>query len=349
MCATCCRKALTDRLEHLCSELLPGGRREGRWWRVGSIAGEPGTSMVVELAGRWRGRWTEYAAADESGDALDLVRLSPATGCNGDLDRAMRWACAWLHQPLRPLPPELRRVNHQPPPTPEQTRAYMREIWRASRPLRGTLGWRYLVETRGIVGLAALGPLPALRFHPRLWNAQLRAELPALVAAIASAEGRFVALHRTFLIVRNGQVIKAPIAKADGGAKRSIGYYRGGCIPLWPGKSGRSWRDPEPGEPLGISEGIEDGLTLATNKPALRVVAGVSLANLVAMELPANIGDVTIAVQNDKPGSRAAQTLDRAIEHFRRDLGRRVFKLRPPERVKDLNDLQREMTAGGGD
>jgi hypothetical protein len=346
MCAGCANKALTDRLENLAAELLPGARRDGRWLRCGDLSGAPGGSMALELSGPRRGRWCDFESG-ERGDALDLVRVASASRCGGDLDRAMRWTCAWLHQPLRPLPPELRNVNRQPP-TPERTRAYMREIWCQSRPLTpDTAAWKYLVGTRGIVGLVTLGPLPALRCHRALWNAQLRAELPALVAAIASADGHFVALHRTFLMVRNGEVIKAPIAKEDGGAKRSIGYFRGGCVPLWPGKSGRSWRDPEPGESVGIAEGLEDALSLAANKRALRVVCSISLSNMTAMTLPANIGDVLIAMQNDKPGSRAAQTLERAAEHFRNHLKRRVFLLRPPARVKDLNDLQVEMARGG--
>jgi hypothetical protein len=352
MCASCLNKALTDRLEHLCAELLPGGCREGPLWRCGDLSGAAGGSMVVNLTGRRRGHWHDFNSADgerRHGDTLDLVRLSDVAGCDGDLDRAVRWSCVWLHQPLRPLPPELRKRS-RPPPPPEETEAYLREIWRRARPLtRDTMAWQYLVETRSIVGLQALGPLPALRYHPRLWNAQLRAELPALVAAIADADGKFAALHRTFLMKRNGAVIKAPVPDELGGPKRTLGGYAGGCIPLWPGKSGRSWRDPEPGELVGISEGIEDGLTLAANRPALRVVAAVSVSNMISMTLPAGIGDVLIAMQNDKLDSEAARTLRRAVKHFRNDLRRRVFLLHPPERVKDLNDLQREMVGGKAD
>jgi len=351
MCASCINKALSDRLEYLCAELLPGGHREGPLWRCGDLSGAPGGSMVVNLAGPRRGHWHDFNSDGERrhGDALDLVRLCDVADCNGDLDRAVRWACPWLHLPLRPLPAELRKSTRAPS-TPEETDAYRREIWCRARPLTpGTMAWQYLVETRAIVGLKTLAPLTALRYHPRLWNAQLHAELPALVAAIAGPDGTFCALHRTFLMRRQGAVILAPIAREDGGAKRSLGHYRGGCIPLWPGKSGRSWRDPEPGEPVGIAEGIEDGLTLAVNRPAVRVVAAVSLSNMTSMTLPASIGDVQIVMQNDKPGSPAAKTLKRAIDHFRNDLKRRVFILKPPERVKDLNDLQREMVRGEAD
>jgi hypothetical protein len=345
MCARCANRALVERLENLAAELLPGARRDGRWLRCADLSGAAGGSLALELAGRRRGRWCDFSTG-ESGDALDLVRFAAASGCGGDLDRAMRWTCNWLHQPLRPLPPTLRHTN-RPPPTPKQTLAYMREIWRQSRPLTpAEPAWKYLVETRGIVGLPALGPLPALRSHRALWNAQLRAEMPALVAAIAGPDGRFCALHRTYFVMRQGAVIKAPIAKEKGGPKRSIGYYRGGCIPLWPGKTGRSWRDPEPGEAVAIAEGVEDGLTLAANRRKLRVVSAVSLSNLSVMALPPNIGAVIIATQNDEPGTPAARALERAVRHFRDHLKRRVFLLRPPQRVKDLNELQLEMIGG---
>jgi hypothetical protein len=343
MCAGCANKALTDRLESLVAELLPGGRRESRLWRCGDLGGAGGKSLAVELAGHRRGRWKDFADAGGiagQGDALDLVRWTPATGCDGDLDRAMVWAHRFLRQPLRELPPPLRRTD-RPPPTPEDTRRSLGKIWREAPPLtRGDLAWRYLVETRGITGLEALGPLPALRFHPELWNAQLRTRLPALVAAIADADGCFAALHRTFLSLRNGQVVKAPIGKELGGPKRTLGYYRGGCTPVWAGKSGRSWRDPEPGEPLGLCEGLEDALTLAVNRPALRVAAAISLSNMVAMRLPDNIRDVLICAQNDAAGSPAARTLERAIRHFSDDLQRSVCLLRPPAGIKDVNDLQ---------
>jgi hypothetical protein len=88
-------------------------------------------------------------------------------------------------------------------------------------------------------------------------------------------------------------------------------------------------------------------LSLAVNKPALRVAVAVSLGNMSVMALPANIGDVWIGMQNDPPGSPAARLLQRAVAHFRDDLKRRVILLRLPERFKDLNELQLEIAGGG--
>ena len=54
---------LNERIEWLAPELLPNGSRQGRrWWRVGSLSGEPGRSLVVELGGAKRGKWRDYAS-----------------------------------------------------------------------------------------------------------------------------------------------------------------------------------------------------------------------------------------------------------------------------------------------
>ncbi len=62
---------LSDRIERVCKELLPNGvRRYGRW-EAGSVQGEPGSSLKVELAGEKKGIWADFAT-NEGGDLLDL-------------------------------------------------------------------------------------------------------------------------------------------------------------------------------------------------------------------------------------------------------------------------------------
>ena len=55
--------------------LLSGGRREGRHWVCGSVAGGEGKSLKVNLAGGKKGRWADFATG-ESGDLLDLLRVT---------------------------------------------------------------------------------------------------------------------------------------------------------------------------------------------------------------------------------------------------------------------------------
>ena len=81
-------RALADNIEALAAELLPAGVGCGREWNVGSIAGEPGRSLAVELVGDRRGLWLDRANPDDAGDALDLVA---AVLFDGEKGRALAW------------------------------------------------------------------------------------------------------------------------------------------------------------------------------------------------------------------------------------------------------------------
>ena len=63
---------LAGRVEILCRELLPEGKRVGAEWCVGSIYGEAGQSLRVHLTGEKAGLWADFNGSDEKGDLLDL-------------------------------------------------------------------------------------------------------------------------------------------------------------------------------------------------------------------------------------------------------------------------------------
>lgn len=64
--------ALVRIAESVVTHLLPGGRREGRYWRAGSVAGEPGQSLRVCLDGQKAGVWNDFAQDGQGGDLLAL-------------------------------------------------------------------------------------------------------------------------------------------------------------------------------------------------------------------------------------------------------------------------------------
>jgi hypothetical protein len=336
LCMSCVASRLRQHAEALATRLLPGGHWEGRLWRAGSTAGENGQSLAVDCgSGPRRGQWVDYAGA-EHGDLLDLIAASPHSGCGDDRLRAMRWASDFLRAPApAPSTAAAPRGRQQ---TPEDIRAYIAQIWREARPLApGDDVWRYLAG-RGI-DLSRLPAIPSLRIHPRLRHPSKRA-FPAMVAAIVSPDGaRIAAIHRTWLAVENGAVVKAPVEPT----KMSLGACLGGCIPLTRGASGRSWRDPEPGELAAVGEGLEDSLSIAAAKPAWRVVCGVSLSNMLGMILPAAIAEVILIGQNDAADSKAARLLPRVAQHFQA-MGKKVQILRPRDpAVKDVNDLTQRL------
>jgi DNA polymerase len=122
--------------------------------------------------------------------------------------------------------------------------AFALRLWNAALPLVGTLGERYLAETRGI----DVGQLPAsihetLRFHPSC-PFGARAHHPCIVALMRDPQTDVpVGIHRIGL-----QLVNDKVSKLD---RMALG--RMGVVKLWPA-----------GQQLVIGEGIETTLAAAT-------------------------------------------------------------------------------------
>jgi len=337
-------RLLAARAPELARELLPGGHREGAEWRAGGLDGSKGKSVGVHLHGAKGGVFCDFATG-ESGDALDLVRL---TRCGGDMKAALAWAESWLglprdarQAPAPASPPPRRAAAESEPerdPDAEARQAKAKALFLASEPrLAGTPAAAYLAA-RGI-DLAQLRRQPrALRFAAALWNGESRRTWPALVAAVTDAGGELCALHRTWLGQDAAGVWrKAPLEVA----KASLGRVAGGTIRLWRGASGKSLGSAPPGETVVIAEGIETALSVAMACPELRILASISLGNMSRIDLPAAISTVIIAADNDPPDSPADKALRAAAERFAAQ-GRMVKIARSPLGEKtDMNDLLR--------
>lgn len=337
-------RGLNDRLEELCAALLPQARRAGPLLEVGSLHGEAGKSLKVNLTGARRGRWKDYTT-EQRGDALELVA---AVACAGNKTAAIRWARQWLG--LDAMPPgewERQRAElaaraaaavKQAQEDDEKTQARcMREWLNAEGQLAGSPVDLYLAG-RGIRLTQLRRPPGALRYHPGLWNPETKREWPAMVGCIYRLDNpKLVGIHRTWLQVRgDGSVAKAPLKDA----KMSLGHVQGGFVALSRGRTGLSLPKAPDGEVVALSEGIEDGLSIAIAFPDMRVLCAISLGNMINLTFPPNVAEVAIISQNDKPGSPAANTLDRVVERFRKD-GKRVRVLRPDPGYKDFNDMLR--------
>lgn len=57
-------------LPFIVARWLPNGRREGHEWCVGSLRGEAGRSLKINLR---TGRWCDFAAGDGGGDPVSLA------------------------------------------------------------------------------------------------------------------------------------------------------------------------------------------------------------------------------------------------------------------------------------
>ena len=176
----------------------------------------------------------------------------------------------------------------------------------------------------------------ALRYHPGLFNGETGRDHPALLGLINMRDGS-KAVHRTWLAPHPDEPRNWVKLKVEN-AKKTYGDYRGGSIRLWRGASDKPIAKAQAGELVCITEGIEDGLTVAIAMPEARVLVAVSLSNMAHIELPEAIEEVVICADNDPANSKAAGALDRAVTaHLR--AGRRVRVARPRGDVKDFNEI----------
>ena len=346
---------LAPRAAALALDLLPNGRRNGRFWETSSVDDvKTGKySLKVNLSGANQGKWTDFAAAkgtaEYKGDMLSLVALRRFGGKNTEaLRNAIAWAKSYLN--LDDLDPArlatVRReaaekaVRHAEDADAEKAKKQRSAwaLWRAAVSIGGTPAFSYL-EGRGI-DFKRLGRIPgALRYRPDVWCPERRAKHPAMIACIMGLDGKLRGVHRTYLDISRWShaTRKGPVGKAKvENAKLSLGPYAGGCIPLWKGACQKTLRDIDPGVAVFASEGLEDGLSVAIAKPELRVVAGVALANLGALELPPQAGPIVFIGQNDT-NPKTIDAFERAIAR-QQEAGRKAQMFFPPPEFKDFND-----------
>lgn len=138
--------------------------------------------------------------------------------------------------------------------------------------------------TYGIEGAGNAGWPVDLRYHGALWHADLKREVPAMVAAMRKADGRLSAVHRTYLKVTGVDVTKAGTERD----KMMLGDVAGTFIRL------SDFADRMLG-----GEGIET--TLAAMQLFGRAgLAFGSRANMAAVEPPFECSDFIYAADKNK-------------------------------------------------
>jgi hypothetical protein len=331
---------LCDRIDQLVMQLYPNATMARREWLLGDVFGAPGSSMSICREGAKTGVWQDFAGT-AGGDVLDLVA---AGACDGDVKAAIGWAIDWLG--LGGMNAEqLRRQEEKAKAAREQAQAKARDdaerrkrqakaIFLAGEPYAGSPAERYMLGRA--MDLTRLPRMPStLRYHPKVWNAESGGrELPAMLAPVNDAvTGEQLAVHRTFLELHaDGRVTKARLKDA----KTTLGPRKGGLIPLTRGESGKPLKQMPEGEWLAVSEGIENGYSVAIARPEKRIAAAIALDNLAELRLPPQCGGLFVLADNDaKDAPRAA--FERAMNRLSE---RRIaFQIiRPPAGFKDFND-----------
>ena len=274
--------ALGERAEEVCRRLLPAGRRSGRYWTVGDIDGAKGSSMWVRLKPPGRpGKWVD-AATGEHGDLLDLIRHHlRATS----LAPALEEARAILSLPVTGS------VSRPGPVSAAERAAAARRLWCACHPVAGTGAEAYL-RARGIEPAERT----ALRFHPELHYRDEAGfgQLPALVAAVTTNDGKLTGIHRTWLNPR------APAKASITHPRKALGPIHGHAVRFGSATNGAA---------LLVGEGIETVLSVLSAVPELPGAAALSAPGLADFTPPPGVERLLIARDNDAAGENAAERL----------------------------------------
>jgi hypothetical protein len=172
-------------------------------------------------------------------------------------------------------------------------------IWQATVDAQETVVDEYL-NRRGIY----LRP-PMLR---------CRLDHRSMVAAVQAPNGKVIAIQQTWLTSEGEKAT----------AKRlTTGNLGSGAVLL--GATSRA---------MGLAEGVETALS-AMQMAGMTVWASLGASRLHNVELPSEVEEVHIFVDNDEPGRTAAK---RAAD-VHTSIGRRVYLRSPPDQCGDWNDF----------
>jgi hypothetical protein len=201
---------------------------------------------------------------------------------------------------------------------------FARQTWNAAEPLIGSIGERYLAETRGIE-ISKLPPTlhDVLRFHPRCaFGPGVRR--PCIIALMRDpVTDAPVGIHRIGLMEVNGKVDRI----------RRMALGRLGMVKLWPLNGS---------DHLVAGEGIETVLAAATRisyrgAPLTPAWSAVARGGLACLPLLPNVARLIQLVDHDENGEG-----QRAAEQGRQvwlSAGRTVVPLIPKQQGWDFNDV----------
>ncbi len=351
------KQALVQRLPELLRALGLHGRTSGGVMHPRNPVRDdrrPGSFVIWMRNGAWR----EYSPkAAGSGDVIDLIAYVHRRP--KDRKFALRWAREWLgwrDEPRRggrrrdkPLPRKRRRwtleeLRRHGQPAEEQEdaqelarlRRRAHAWWLAAGPLKGSAAEAYL-RCRGI-DIYRLARVPgALRCHARLAHKGTGTAWPCMMALMQGPDGAPWGVHRTYLAA-DGRG-KAPVEPVKMMWPRGL---KGAAIRLVRGGSGLPLAQAAQKEVAGVlclTEGIEDGLTIALAQPEWRVWAVGSVQNFAHQRPPmAAVSKIVIAADNDGDNDAAAQVVSQAVGALRR-AGYAVSVVRPPAEFKDFNEM----------
>jgi hypothetical protein len=363
------RDRLLDDIEGVCAQLVPDGRRKGKYWigRNPTRDDVHAGSFWVLLTGSARGAWRDEAGI-RGVDEGDIVRLVQYCRRLPDMAETRRECLKLLGmaevggkaKPLSAAELEKRRQARAERMAREaEAEAIRREknaggafaLWLKAEKLTpatfpGSIVDRYwrsrgldlvrdwLDKGRHLPGAVRL--LPTHDYHTS--DGEVIEGLPCMIALATGPDARPRAVHRTWLRPDGGDKAALPGDNKPrkiwpAGWQGAVVRIAKGAGNLTPEEAGRQGRTG----PLILAEGIEDALTLSLALPDYRVWAALTLGNLRHVPILPCVGSVIVAADNDWGKPQAMAELEAALAALRAS-GRTVSVARSP-RGKDFNDL----------
>lgn len=354
--AAAIKAMLVDRLDQLVAELVPDGSRSGHYWigRCPWRGDRSAGSFWINLSGAKVPGSFKDAASGESGDVLTLIQKACGLA---DFKATIEWSRSWLGisadmtsddrrriAERRRLAAERREAEHAAQIGRDRERAA--SLFRAakSRPFQGSPADLYL-QSRGI-DVRRLGRMPGvLGWLPEARHVETGLSFPVMVAGMQNSARQVVAVHRTFIAADGSgkAALGCDVAGREHKARKVWpGDLNGAVIRLWRGGSGMSEHEAERHgvlDTLVLTEGVEDGLSVALAQPSYRVWCAYSLGNLANVRLPACCERVIVCADNDWGKPRAQRQFETAIAALAGQ-GRPVSVARS-HIGKDVNDCLR--------
>ena len=168
-------------------------------------------------------------------------------------------------------------------------------VWRSAAPLRDCAAAKYM-DSRGFEALFGRWPQSLRCTRLDYWHdGHKLGTFPVMLSAVQGADGRMVALHRTYLN-DDGTKANVPTVKKLTGA---FGAVMGAAVRLFPAA-----------ERIGAAEGIETAVAACLGS-GIPTWAAVSAGGLEAFVWPAPARDLFVFADNDdnQRGQQAAQRL----------------------------------------
>lgn len=355
------KQQLQERVESLCSTLLPDGRREsGQWVSHNPVENDKGKTpaLKIRLRGGVVGAWKCWRCG-EAGDVIKLVAYLNRTDTAG----ALAWARDFLG--IRAMSREDREkmrsaAAKQKVRREKEDRDARRRKWDSAQRLffdqalpcgadspaeRHSRAY-FAARNVPLESVAHLNP-DSLRFSgaTEWWKGaewkndggrrikqRPGPEFPAVHSAMRQWNGFISACHVTFLDPT--RPAKAPVDAA----KLMLGEALGAVIEISMGPEGEPfWLAQQP-HPVVLAEGIETALSLAIAVPQARVWACGSLAGIggAPADLPC-VSWILFARDNNDGNAQAQKQFEQALSRLESH-GKRVI-VEASHVGDDFNDL----------